>query len=64
MASSSIGEKEGMERSRLRKVALRAGPTASHHCPMWGMYRILGEVRFASRNIYMKNILFHKVNGF
>lgn len=51
VARSSIGAKAGMELSRLRKVALKAGPTVSHHCPMWGMYRILGEVRFASTKI-------------
>lgn len=51
VARSSIGAKAGMELSRLRKVALKAGPTVSHHCPMWGMYRMLGEVRFASTKI-------------
>lgn len=43
-----MGEKAGMELRRLKKVALNAGPTVSHHCPMQGMYRMLGEVRLAS----------------
>lgn len=51
VARSSMGAKAGMELSRLRKVALKAGPTVSHHCPMWGMYKMLGEVRFASTKI-------------
>lgn len=40
-----------MELRRLRKVALNAQPTVSHHWPMCGMYRILGEVRLASTKI-------------
>ena len=52
MASSSTGEKEGMALSRLRKVALRAAPMVTHHCWMWGIYRMLGDVRLASQNIY------------
>lgn len=43
-----MGEKAGMELRRLKKVALKAGLTVSHHCPMRGMYKILGEVRLAS----------------
>lgn len=34
VARSNIGAKAGMELSRLRKVALKAGPTVSHHCPI------------------------------
>jgi hypothetical protein len=41
-----------MSCSRLRKVALRAEPTVSHHCWMWGMYIMLGEVRLASQNTW------------
>lgn len=32
-----MGAKAGMELRRLRKVARKAGPTVSHHCPMQGM---------------------------
>lgn len=37
VAKRKMGAKAGMELSRLRKVARKAGPTVSHHCPMEGM---------------------------
>ena len=52
VASNKMGAKAGIEFSRLRKVALKAELTVSHHCPMYGTYRMLGDVRFASTKIY------------
>ncbi len=59
VANSRTAAEGSRSWSSVRNVARIPSPITSHSCSMCGTYRMLGDVRFASRNIYDT-----KVNNF